>query len=424
MAITDNYAMIGASGDNFDCDSTSGWVKGGNAEDPTTQSNRVEGDNSIGLTTSDTGYSWLYHDISAGNRFKITELDVGMWFYYIKGKGSAFLSNNNTAVAIRLYFGGTDKWADYYTTEHGNRSLAFGWQLMMVSGSERNGGDVGGGHNGGSDFDLDVHRLEFRLNVDKKIDVPLGIDCFFVGNTITVTDGDEGSPIDVSTLEDYTFNSRPGFPIGTVKVTGNLINMKSGLTIDGGGFAAENKYVLFNQMSPEVKHELNVVNGGYCRFGVKNTIDGRGLAVKGCYVVKPSNGRANMYVDGTSKLVGVNSKFLQWSIVKLSGTIEMLTVDVSNCEEFVLDGSTCDIDGIKVHDNTNLYSNCAVRIMSEPGGTVKNMMIYNVVDGIYADDDVMFDTLEVYDESGKSIKMLNGVNVQVVNSIIGDIEQV
>lgn len=142
---TDDYSIIGAAADNFDCDAITNWTATGNAAAVvlnTTAGDRVEGTGCLELRTSGdlTGYSGWYHNLTSGSRFKITDEQLVVPFYYVKGKGAALLTDASSAVIIRLYFGGTTQYAEYHPTDAGNLTLRFGWNWLVVAGTNYNGG--------------------------------------------------------------------------------------------------------------------------------------------------------------------------------------------------------------------------------------------------------------------------------------------
>ena len=415
--IVDDYTIVGASGDNFDCDDTGGWTKGGNADDATTEDNRVEGDKALGLTTSDKDESWWYHDISSSNRFKITEKDLGLWFYYIKGKGDNILVQDSTAVVVRLYFGGTDKYADYRLTEAGDLSLAFGWQMLMCSGKELNGGSTGGGHNDDSDWDLDIYRFEFRINCANKAENPLGLDAIFVGTELEVQSGDSDTPVTMQDLEQYTFTDR-SFPIGTVKIDGKLANIHSGLKITSGGYvAAENQYLLFNQSSAEVKHHITV-DDGTLRVG-KNV----GKAYNGCQIVKPSGRTANVVVNSNGTLLVYNSKLYRWDTITLNGTSDIQQVDIDSCELLVVQSDNNELNSIAVHDAVNNTVTHSMEIQTT-ADSVSKLLVYRCKDGVKFTDSGTVSGARMLDNTDYDILVLDGKDPSVVDSVYSNIKRV
>jgi len=417
--IVDNYVIAGAPGDNFDCDSTSGWGKGGNANSPATQSNRIEGNYSLALQTSDSGISYWYHDISSDYRFKITEKDLGLWFFYIKGKGDNYLVQDSSAVVLRLYFGGTSKYADYHLTEKGDLSLDFGWQMLMCSGTELNGGSVGGGHNGGSDFNLDIYRIEFRLNAANKIDRNLGLDAIFIGTSLEIQDGTESDPVTFYDLEDYTSYSRNGFPIGTVKIDGKLVNIKSSIKITNNGYLfEENKYLLFNQLSPEVKHHIKIENGTFKIGKLENN-----KPVNGCQIVKPENKNADIIVNSDGTFLCYNSKIYRWREIKLNGTCDLNYVDFDNCDIVKFNSINNKIIDSTIHDSKNDISSYSCEIDKDLD-KFENVYIYNNDNGVLINEDCLLEEVKIQDSNNYDLSVLDGKTVSLENSNFSTIRRV
>jgi len=410
MAITDNYTIVGHSDDNFNCDAVDGWVKGGNAEDPTAEDNKVEGDKALGLTTSDKDESWWYHDITEGNRFKIIEQDLGLWFFYVKGKGDNVLVQDSTALVIRLYFGGTDKYADYRLTEQGDKSLAFGWQMLMCSGKALNGGSVGGGHDDAADWELDIHRFEFRINCANKAENPLGLDAIFVGTHIVIDDGDEDTPVTMEDLEAYTMETRDGFPIGTVQISGRLVNIRSGVTITGGYVLAQNMYLLFNQLSSEVPHNV-LIDGGILRIGTY--IDGK--AYNGCQIVKPED-RTGSFTVGTSGVLEVyNSKFYRWDTIEIAGNSRVVYSDFDSNDELLVTSEDVHIRDITVHDATSNNSIYAMRITANTTD-VEGVMVYRNTNGVLFSADSQVKELILLDIVDYDVTVQDGYTPRLTDS--------
>ena len=417
--IVDDYIILGASGDNFDCDSTGGWTEGGNASAATTQSSpKVEGTNSLGLQTSGTGDCYWYHDISLGYRFKITEKDLGLWFFYLKGKGNNYLVQNSTAVVVRLYFGGTSKYADYRVTEAGDLSLEFGWQMLMCSGTELNGGSTGGGHNGTTDWDLDIYRFEFHLNVANKVDHNLGLDAIFVGTELEVQSGTSTTPVTIADLYDYTFSSRSGFPIGTVNLIDKLADIKSGLKITNGGYvAAEELYLLFNQGSSQVKHNLTITNGTFRIGRIEN-----GNPIRGCQIVKPSGKSASILVDTSGNFEVYNSKFYRWTNIQVDGYCNFIQDDFDSNEVFICNSSSVNVSDCSIHNATTNSNDESVKILVNPN-KFNNTLIYRNNDGLKGEANSTVSEITFLDNTGSDLVVKDSTTMTVLDSTYSTIER-
>jgi len=410
MAIYDDYAIVGASGDNFDCNDTGGWTRGGNAYNATLQDNCVEGDKSLGLQTSDNGESWWYHDISAGNRFVITKTDLGIWFYYIKGKGDKGLVQNSTAIVIRLYFGGTEKYADYRLTERGDLDLKFGWQMLMCSGTNLRGGDVGGGHNGGSDFELEVHRFELRLNCANRVDVNLGLDAIFVGTQIEIKNGEE-TP---ESLMRYAHVTRSGFPIGVIDIDNDLMKIMCNIKKNkDGALQINNKFIAFDQFSSEVTHGINVLRGSL-QFG--EIIDDQ--PTNGCTLAKPDEMSANIMVNNRGEFRCYNTKFYQWNMIIFKGKTTLMNCDFSKCKQVKVNSSNqISMRDIEIHDASTYAAAMVVDDNTEM--EVDTIKVYLNKTGIRFMEDSTMKNADVNNNERYDVKIDDDKDVQFIDSSIG-----
>ena len=384
MAISDNYSIIESA---FSCDSTDGWGKGGNASDPTSEtSGQVEGSGYLGLTTSDTGDSYWYHDIV--NRFKITETSLGLWFRYVKGKGANYLVQDGSALVVRLYFGGTSKYADYRLTEKGDIDLKFGWQPFIISGTNLNGGSVGGGHNGTTDFYLDIYRFELHLNVSNKVDKPLGLDAVFIGTQIEITD----QAYTLNDLARYTFVDR-SFPIGTIENDGNMNNVKSTLKIGSGATLSQSsKFIFMNQFSTEVKTDIIVDSGGKIDFD-------------NCFVSKPDGYSASILCDGVAEYYGC--KFLNFDTIEFT---KSSICDFANCSNVVAKGSDTK-EYCTIHDDSG-GSGGAFKINGN--GVIKSS-VYGCRAGFELTSDVTIADSSAMNNQGDDIVIDDGVNAVLID---------
>jgi len=427
---SDDYSIVGASSDNFNCDSTGGWGTGGNATSLATNSDRVEGSYSLELTASNSGDSYWYHDISSGYRFKITEKDLHFWFKYVKGKGANFLVQNSTAVVVRLYFGGTTKYADYRCTSEGDIELKFGWQLLSCSGTNLRGGSVGGGHNGGSDYDLDIYRIELHLNFANKNDTPLAMDCWFVGTKIVVTNGTTSSPCTPEDIVSYSDTDRSAFPLGLAKLNGKLFDLKSGLDIGNGSDGAGNEgvfkitssFFLLNQLSEEVKHHITVKNYSQFQSGEIETGSDDSYYVRGCKIVLPASRYSDFVVQngGTCKLYATKLyRFRNIYLGALSdtgSTCEIHSVDFDSNECVYFRANTLNMSDVHIHDNpANIVNNaCTFSVTPDSVSTVK---IYRCPHGAYFDANVSVSDLTITDTTNYDIGIKDTYTVHILNSV-------
>ncbi len=419
--ITDDYVLVGSSGDGFDCEDSGDWTIGGDAAKSDNTADYVEGSQCLGLQGKAGDDNYWYNDLSSDSRFKIVEKDLGIWFMYVKGKGANFLVQDSTAIVVRLYFGGTDKYADYRMTDTGDLELGFGWQMLMCSGKNMNGGSVGGGHNDGSDWNEDIHRFELRLNFANDTTVDLGLDACFIGTEVQVESGTSGDPVTMDDLYMYTGKDREGFPIGVVDVTKKLVNIQCGITIDGGYLVAENTYLLFNQGSAEVKHNIHVVDGTFRIGEIVNGVDGD-YSMNGCQIVKPAGAKANVYVDAGANLEVYNSKFYRWEDIHLNGTVKLNGVDFDTNETVYFEGTGVEFNDISVHNNTAVDRDNAVMFTANPT-TGDILKMYRCVDGVYFSADVTISNVDITDTTGYDVGVYDGNDVSLVSSSYSDMRR-
>lgn len=426
---SDDYAIVGASGDNFDCDSTGGWGDGGQANAVATSTDRVEGSASLELVAGGSGDAYWYHDVSSGYRFKITEKDLHFWFRYVKGKGDNFLVQNSTAVVIRLYFGGTSKYADYRCTSSGDLELKFGWQLLSASGTNLRGGSTGGGHNGGSDYNLDIYRIELHLNFANSNDTPLNMDCWFVGTTISVTSGTTTTPKTLSDLITYS-NTRTAFPLGLVSKLGNLAYIRSGLTIGNGSSGTGNEghfkflfnFVLMKQLSQEVKHHLTVKNYSSLVSGEIETGSDGSYYVRGCQIVLPPSMYSDINVENGGTLKLYDSKLYRWRYIYLGGsgdtasTVHLYSVDIDSCECVYFRANTLNLYNTSIHDSTsnNVQQACEFHVSPDTSDLIK---LYRNSEALHARETVTVSNCTIGDNSNYDIGVLEGKTLTMHNSV-------
>ena len=278
MSYSDDFAIIGAATDDFDCEAITGWTAGGTAVTPIvleTGDNRG-GSNSIQMRGT-AGVATYTHDIGVGDGFDITAGSLNFWFRYSKGKGAAYLGAFNT-LTVRLFFGGTVNFADY-NPSGGDAGLLFGWNLLQLSGTNTNFGTPNFGNvNAGSfvvgrtyiittlgntDWNVvagttgltyfvgsqvvaaaagsgtgvasdttnsiwsdEVRRVQLRLNLqnanDKDTeDAALLMDSWFYGTKIIVSEGTPAAPINFEDIETYSndetaLHGGSAFPLGQI----------------------------------------------------------------------------------------------------------------------------------------------------------------------------------------------------------------
>ena len=463
MAIGDDFAIIGGASDNFDCEALTLWNTVGSPQGVSLSlnSDAVQGSNAVGIRCSNTtpGVRAVYHDIIvAGDRFKITEGTLNFWFRYSKGKGATYFPNNGTAVVIRLFFGGTTDWADYQVTNNGNADLAFGYQVLQCSGRNLNGGSTSGTwSNTASNWERDIHRVELRLNfvADNQSttnDAPLLMDCWFFGTKLEVSDGTVGgTPVELSDLFDYAKfgGSRTGFPLGLVDIDGVFATFRCGIDVGNGSDGAGNEgylkateaFILFNQWSAQVKHNLTVKNFSQFDSGegeVVQGVDGNNtVAVRGCQIVLPTDredevdgvlpAASDIIVENGGTFRAFDTKFFRWrdlffgAAADTTSVVELNSVRFDSCETvYIRAKGTLDLTRLEIYNNAaNDRVHCA-EVIATPD-TCNDVLVHDCIQGIHFRDDVIFPTYRAQDinrpgGANADLAILDGKSVSLPDS--------
>ncbi len=463
MPFTDDFAIVGGAGDDFDCEATTGWVTTGSPQGVTLSLNTdsVQGTNAVEIRCSNTttGVRAIYHDISvAGDRFKITDGTLNFWFRYSKGKGAAYLTATGTAVIVRLFFGGTTDWADYQLTDTGDTELRFGYQVLQCSGRNLNGGSTSGTwSNTASNWTRDIHRVELRLdfastNDDTAADPGLLMDAWFTGNTITVSEGTAGgTPTTFSALFDYAKfgGTRTGFPLGLVDLDGVFGTVRCSLDIGNGSDGANNEgylqltelFLLFNQWSAQVKHDITVKNFSQLDFGEGEVVTGvegsNTVAVRGCQIVLPADledeiditlpAASDVSVENGGKLNVYDSKFFRWrdlffgAATDTGSTVELNSVRFDTCETIYFRANTLNITNIEIYNNAGNDRPQAAEAIAT-ADVSDDILLHDCIQGIHYRDTITFKeyTSQDNDKAGNSnfdLGVLEGETVSLVDSV-------
>ncbi len=439
MAYTNDYSLIN------NCQTIGDWTAVGTfavaAELDTT--NHIEGTGCIGMRCDETSFTspqtcgWRY-TLTAGQRFSIMDEDLLCWFYYVKGKGQQFLTDNNGAVTIRVYFGtGQAKWADYRPTVDGevakDSTLRFGWQTLIMSGKNMNGGSVGGTHNNGTDWDLDVYDVEIRLEfndyntTDQQDPRPaLLMDYWRSGTKIVVSEGTVAVPVDFSGLQSYSDTNT----LGVVNIVGRFVSLRCGLDIGNGSDGANNegnlvdagKFILFDQESLEVKHNLVVENYSKFQLGTLEVGTDGSYPVDGCQFVLT----AGRYSDIDVKPGGIfnlyDTKLYQWRYIYCGNgntgqqAIDLRTVDVDSCETIYLRQTNITLDIVEVHDNSAQINNHCGEVTQTPTSS-KQVNVHDCNEGFHFRASVSFEEYIAGDNTNYDLAVLEGATVDLLNSV-------
>ncbi len=467
MAFTDDFAIIGGTGDDFDCEATTGWSTTGSPQtlNLSLNTDSVQGTNSIGLRCGGTtpGIRACFHDISvAGDRFKVAgtgAITLNFWFRYSKGKGAAYLTSTGTAVVVRLYFGGTTDWADYRLTSNGDDELQFGYQVLQLSGRNLNGGSTSGTwSNTASNWERDIHRVELRLdfattNDSTTNDPPLLMDCWFGGTKVIVSEGTTGgTPTTLQDLVDYQTlgGTRTGFPLGLINLDEVFCTLRCGLDIGNGSNGLNNEgylqitetFLLFNQWSAQVKHNITVKNFSQLDFGEGESVTGAAgtttVAVRGCQVVMPSDredeisttlpAASDITVENGGIFKAFNTKFFRWRDIFLgaasdtSSEVELNEVKFDSCETIYFRANTLDMAAlIEIYNNSaNDRDHCAEMIVSPDSN--EDLLVHDCIQGIHFRETLTMPNYRAQnvDKAGGTnydLAVLEGKTVTLVDSV-------
>ena len=462
MAFTDDFAIVGDAGDDFDCEATTGWNTAGSPQSINLALNTdsVQGTNAVAIRCGNTtaGVRTCYHDIGAGSRFVITQGTLNFWFRYSKGKGAAYLTATGTAVVVRLYFGGTTDWADYQLTKTGDTELRFGYQVLQISGRNLNGGGVSGTWaNTPSNWDREIHRVQLRLdfastNDSGTADPALLMDCWYFGSKIVVSEGTVGgSPTDLQALFDYAKfgGTRSNFPLGLVDLDEVFATLRCGLDIGNGSDGLNNEgylsltsaFLLFNQWSAQVKHNIVVENFSQLDFGEGEQVVGiqgtNTVAVRGCQVVMPTDredhisttlpAASDIEVKNGGTLRAFNSKFFRWRDIffgaasDTGSTVELNAAIFDSCETIYFRSNTLDITQVEIYNNAaNDRDHCAEMIVSPD--SCADLLVHDCIQGIHFRATLTCPTYRAQDvnKSGGTnydLAVLEGETVTLVDSV-------
>jgi hypothetical protein len=429
---TDDFAIVGGAGDDFDCEATTGWTASGGAANFTTSTTRQQGSNSLTIKGTANNTAVYTHDIGVGDRFKITSTNLHFWFFYIKGKGSAILPSASTAIIVRLFFGGTTDFADYRVTDAGNDSLNFGWNLLQCSGRELNGGTFNF-TDSDANWQRDIHRVELRVSIstgnDGTGDPDLLMDAWFTGTTITVESGTRSNPVTFDDIENYS-NTRSAFPLGLVKNNAKFVNMRCGLQVGSptttccGWVEEKERLVLFNQASEDVKATLTVNRNSGITFGEKE-ISERNYAVRGCQIVLPADRFSDIDIKNGGTLEAYNSKFFRWRDIFMGATsdtdtvIDLQNVQIDSCETAYFRGAEMTIADLEVYNNTANDRDYAGEMTVAPLAN-RNMLFHDCVEAMYFSTSLTLEEYFAQDNANADIVVQEGDEVTLINSIFDD----
>ena len=417
MAYSDDFAIIGIATDDFDCNAITNWTAGGTAVTPIVlNADSREGLNSIEMRGT-AGVMTYTHDIGLGNGFNMLNGSLNFWLRYSKGKGASYLGTVASDVTIRLYFGGTVDWADYYPLDAPDEDLQFGWNLLQVSGTNQNGG---GKSSAWTDYNREIRRVELRINLtnanDKDSeDAPILMDCWFYGTKIIIQDGTTALPETLEDVEAFS-NTRTAFPLGLVNIDEVFADVKCGIEVNGGFLEATRKIILMNQWSEEVKQniELTTAAGSGLRTGESEVGTDGTYAVRGCQITLPPNRFSDIIVNNGATLQMFDTKIFQFrdlffgAAVDTGSTVELRRVQIDSCETAYFRANTLNLQDIEIYNNSNNTRPQCGEIIVSPD-SCQNFLVHDCQEGLHFRAAVTMSEYIARDNIAFDLGVLDGV---------------
>lgn len=482
MVITSDYSTLNA------CEATTNWTAAGTATGFATDTNAIQGTNSLALDGTAGVATWTY-DIPTLDQFDINATNLHFWLFYAKGKSTtnAFTDNADT-LTVRLFFGtNLTNYSEYYLTENGDADVDFGWNLYQFSGTNYNGGGQllvttaapspgtwsvgdtltsnsntatitavisttqylvtaptgtfsGTITNGTStatfsslpDPTDDVSEVQLKIDWNSNPNPPLNMDFWFTGTKIQLQQGTELVPETFADLETWANDNGP---YRTVQIRDNLVDMRAGLEIGDGGandgwLKDDTKFILFNQYSEEVKHDLVVFDGSGLELGdLESGTDGD-YGVNGCQLVQPVQRFADIDIQDGATFRMYVGKIFRWGDVNLGAasettgsTIELDTIDFDSCETvFFRATGTMNLNNIEVHNNANQVRNNAAEMTQTPD-EISGFLVYDNFHGLYfrpTASSIKVDEYFAQDNEVIDLGVLDAKTVTIVNGVFDE----
>lgn len=340
-----------------DCDSNSGFSRSGSASSI--------GDSSFANVhgvrcqeiTSESGIGAWYRSVDPSLSLKILEQDFLLWFYYVKGKSTAYLSTASDAVRIWVYFGTTAGASDKYVGWDfgGHNEMNTGWQCLRCSG--KTGVTFSSGWQD-SYYDLPVCRVDFRTNMANantgNYESPLALDWWHMGNSIICEGGSEIAPLTKNSLLAYD----KSIGLGVVEEIGAMIKLNCALTVgDGvgnGHLQLTDGIIINEQLSDEVKHNWRVRDGSSLVLGMYNS----GSASNGIQLACLSSRKSDFIVEKDATVLMYRSLLQYWGDVTIGDDANvpysakaatLIDMEFDNCDNLIWDRNDLDADNVKIH---------------------------------------------------------------------------
>ena len=439
MAITDDFDFIGAAADNFDCDATGGWVNGGNGAAVVLDATAgIDGGGALELRASGaSGVATWEQDVTQAASFSTETNLVVFWFFYLKGKGANYMTQAGSGLVVRVYYGfplNANRYADFQVTDEGDLSLNNGWNRLYFSGRNRNGGGLGSAHNDGSDWALDVSRIQLRLDYangnDAAQDPALYMDNWETGTKLTVSDGTPGTPIALSDVEDYSNGTgRTNGPLQVLTIDDVFVECLCSLEIGNGSDGTNNegnltdsgKFILFNQWSTEVACNLTVKNFSTLELGEIEVGTDDNYAVNGCQLVLPASRIADVTVENGGTLNLYDCKLFRWQFVTFDegSTVELRQCDIDSCDVVRFRSAGVTIQDVGLHDAVTTQGDQAGEMTLSPSSCT-NFLVYQNTEGVHFRGTVSITEYNAQDNTNFDLAILEGETVTVTDGVFDD----
>lgn len=436
MATSDDYSTVN------DCNAATGFTLGGTGTLAVNTGGGVDGGNCLDVDVSATPGSPVTatyrYALPGGVQFRLDQEDFLIWFFYIKGKGSAVLTDTDSTVTLRIYCGalGNDDWIEFYFG--GDNDLQFGWQSLGCSGLNYDASSVTWQD---SDITQNVTNIELRLEyaANTSNPPPLRIDFWRSGTKIVLGSGAGNVGFDELISYDAT-----NF-LGVIETIGDVgVILRCGLDI-GNGTAGANeanlvdagKFILFFHFSEEVKHNLTVTNnssfrGGTLEVGADDNypVDGLQLVVSEVRTrdgtLTSESGYSDLIVQEGGAFELYDSKLFRWKDIDLGvvgqvgagGQITISLIDVDSCETINFNQTNLEATRLDIHDNRGRtdasgVDNCG-SITAQPD-VFEDVTVHDCEHGIYFRDTVTVNEYKARDNVSFDLGILEGETATIID---------
>lgn len=444
LGFTDDYVIIGAASDDFDCEAVTGWTQAGSATGTLSTSTEqvIQGTTSIELRGAN-GVGTYTHDIGVGDGWSITDTTLYFWFYYAKGKSAAILTSTADAVVIRLFFGGTTDFADYQCTASGDEELINGFQLLSASGKNTRGGTFNFTDTD-ANWNREIRRVQLRLNYTAAgndatggltPEPPIFMDCWFTGSTIRVEGGTRNAPKTFEQLRDYSAiagsrdsSSATSFPLGVVEVNNAEVTLQTGVQVGNGTcngwLATEGKSIFINQGSPETKNPIVIDANSGITLGEKESGQ-RNYAVRGNIVFQTDSAQADFQVKDRGAAEIYDTKFFKFrnlffgDSTDTDSIIDLNRVTVDTSETAYFYSKNLFLEDVEIYNCRENLTNYAA-VISESPKSSSNILLHDNNEGVFINNTITIEELKCQDNTNFDIVLLEGDSATVVNSVFDE----